>query len=141
MKLFDATLGRLERSLDVRLQRHGVLAGNVANSDTPGFHPKDIDFTSAMAYVSSGEQAAGTVTVEGSDPAHLQVGQPSGGGGGGSVAVVEDPGASPGMDGNRVDLDRTMMALAENGLQYGAASRAAAKKLGILRYVVSEGSG
>jgi flagellar basal-body rod protein FlgB len=139
MKIFDATLGRLERSLDVRLQRHGVLAGNVANGDTPGFKPKDVDFTAAMAYISSGDHPATTVGVEGTDPAHLQVGQPSSGGGSDGVAVVEDPGAAPGLDGNRVDLDHTMMAMAENGLQYGAASKAAAKKLGILRYVVSDG--
>jgi flagellar basal-body rod protein FlgB len=139
MKLFDATLGRLERSLDVRLQRHALLAGNAANVDTPGFKPKDVDFTSAMAYIGSGDHPASTVTVEGSDPAHLQVGEPAGGGG--AVAVVEEPGGSPGLDGNRVDLDRTMMAMAENGLQYGAASKAAQKKLGILRYVVSEGGG
>jgi flagellar basal-body rod protein FlgB len=138
MKLFDATIGRLERSLDVRLQRHGVLAGNVANNDTPGFKPKDVDFTAAMSYITSGESSAGSVTVEGNDPNHLSVGQPSGGAGG-QVAVVEDAGAAPGLDGNRVDLDRTMMSLAENGLQYGAASKAAAKKLGILRYVVSDG--
>jgi flagellar basal-body rod protein FlgB len=141
MKLFDATLGRLERSLDVRLQRHGLLAGNVANVDTPGFKPKDVDFTSAMAYIGAGDNPATNVTVEGSDPNHLQVGQPAGGGAGGAVAVVEEPGGTPGLDGNRVDLDRTMMAMAENGLQYGASSRAAQKKLGILRYVVTEGGG
>ena len=43
-------------------------------------------------------------------------------------------------DGNRVDLDRTMTALAENGLEYSAGSRAASKKLAILRYVASDGA-
>ena len=41
----------------------------------------------------------------------------------------------------KVDLDRTMVALAENGLQYGASARAAGKKLAILRYVSSDGNG
>ena len=36
MKLFDTTLARLERSLDVRLARHNVLSSNVANIDTAG---------------------------------------------------------------------------------------------------------
>ncbi len=39
MRIFDATLSTLERSLDVRLARQAVLAGNVANADTPGFNP------------------------------------------------------------------------------------------------------
>jgi flagellar basal-body rod protein FlgB len=139
MKIFDPTLGRLERSLDVRLVQHNLLAGNAANVDTPGFRPKSVDFAAAMTAASEG---AGAVTVEGSSPLHLRVGESlAGAGGAEDIPVIEDPGASPGMDGNRVDLDRTMVALAENGLQYGAASRAAQKKLGILRYVVSEGAG
>jgi flagellar basal-body rod protein FlgB len=112
MRIFDATLARLERSLDVRLIRHNVLAGNLANVDTVGYQPKDVDFTTAM----SGE--SGT-----------------------EVRVVDGEGAAPSLDGNRVDLDRTMAQLAENGMQYGAGARAASKKLAILRYVVSDGNG
>ena len=37
MKIFDPTLATLERSLDARLARHEVLAGNLANANTPGF--------------------------------------------------------------------------------------------------------
>ena len=49
-------------------------------------------------------------------------------------------GTSPSLDGNQVDLDRTMAGLAENSLQYGASAKAAGKKLAILRYVVSDGN-
>src|SRR5262249_2187311 len=48
MKLFDDVLSKVERSLDVRLLRHGVLAGNLANIDTPEYKPKDVDFNAAM---------------------------------------------------------------------------------------------
>jgi hypothetical protein len=51
MKVFDNTLARLERALDVRLIRQNVLAANVANVDTPGFRPKDVDFTAAMSAI------------------------------------------------------------------------------------------
>ena len=43
-------------------------------------------------------------------------------------------------DGNAVDLDRAMVALAQNGLQYAASAKAAGKKLAILRYVASDGA-
>jgi flagellar basal-body rod protein FlgB len=53
--------------------------------------------------------------------------------------VVADEGTPAGLDGNQVDLDRTTAAIAENALQYGAAARAAGKKLAILRYAASDG--
>ena len=45
------------------------------------------------------------------------------------------------IDGNGVDLDRTMAGMAENAIQYGASARAAGKKLAILRYVAGDGGG
>ncbi len=140
MKLFDGTLTRVERSLDVRLLRHTVLAGNVANLDTPGYKPKDIDFASAMSAVMNGGEMAR------SDGGHLDAeGNAAGGAAGQSnlpgLRVIESGGASPSIDGNAVDLDRTMASLAENAIQYGASAKAATKKLGILRYAISEGNG
>ncbi|MCC7107785.1 MAG: flagellar basal body rod protein FlgB, partial [Deltaproteobacteria bacterium] len=55
MKIFQE-LSTVERALDVRGQRHPVLAGNLANADTPGFAPLDVDFEAAMA---AGELSAG----------------------------------------------------------------------------------
>jgi flagellar basal-body rod protein FlgB len=144
MKLFDTTLTRLQESLDVRLVEHNVLAGNIANSDTPGYRPKELDFGQAMA---AAQQAANAGTLAATDARHL---------GANGVAVdaleksratasatslVHDGGAgtSPSLDGNQVDLDRAMAGMAENSLQYGASARAAGKKLAILRYVVSDG--
>ena len=144
MKIFDSTLGRLERSLDVRLARHNVLSGNLANVDTPGYKPKDVDFAAAMASTEGAPAAGGQVapasTVAVTRAGHMAAGAGSSVGGG-DVPVIEHGGDNPSLDGNKVDLDRTMAQLAENGMQYGAAARAASKKLAILRYVVSDGQG
>jgi flagellar basal-body rod protein FlgB len=143
MKIFDSTLGRLEKSLDVRLARHNVLSGNLANVDTPGYKPKDVDFQAAMASAEGAPGAAGQVapasTLAVTRAGHMSAGGGSAGSGG--IPLYEHNGDSPGLDGNRVDLDRTMAQMAENGMQYGAAARAASKKLAILRYVVSDGQG
>jgi flagellar basal-body rod protein FlgB len=143
MKLFDTTLTRLQESLDVRLVEHNVLAGNVANSDTPGYRPKELDFTQAMA---AAQHAAGTDALAGTDARHMGPDGAISDGAQGSRATVaatqlvrDGAGTSPALDGNQVDLDRTMAGLAENSLQYGASARAAGKKLAILRYVVSDG--
>ena len=38
-------------ALEVRGQRMGVLASNIANASTPGFKARDIDFKAALAAV------------------------------------------------------------------------------------------
>ncbi len=147
MKLFDQTLSTLERSLDARLLRHNVLSGNLANVDTPGFVPKDVDFAAAMAKTgSSGELAVPRVSSAPENAPVIALDTPRGvpekpalAAPGSPVVAVQ--GAAAGLDGNSVDLDRTLASIAENGLQYGATARAAAKKLAILRYVASDGVG
>ena len=141
MKIFDATLGRLERALDVRLVRHNALAGNLANVDTPGYKPKDVDFAAEMA-AAPGGTPAGTSATALTANGHISTSVGSGiGGASGGVAIREAEGESALLDGNRVDLDRTMADLATNGMQYGAGARVASKKLAILRYVVGDGNG
>lgn len=138
MRIFDATLKTLEQSLDVRLVEQNVLAGNVANADTPGYKPKELDFTQAMQ---AAHAEANGATMTTTNPEHMG----PNGGSATSVSeiatsmVVEGRGTSPSFDGNAVDLDRTMAGMAENGLQYGASAKAAGKKLAILRYAVDGG--
>jgi flagellar basal-body rod protein FlgB len=143
MKLFDTTLTRLQEALDVRLVEHNVLAGNIANSDTPGYRPKELDFSQAMAAAQQTAAAEGMAATNanhmGPTGAVAEAGQVSRAMTAATELVREGAGTSPSMDGNQVDLDRTMAGLAENSLQYGASARAAGKKLAILRYVVSDG--
>jgi flagellar basal-body rod protein FlgB len=138
VKIFDATLKTLEQALDVRLVEQNVLAGNVANADTPGYKPKELDFGAAMKAASAD---AGAEMMATTSPGHL-------GPNGATVSsasdiatsmVLEGRGTAPSFDGNAVDLDRTMAGMAENGLQYGASAKAAGKKLAILRYAVDGG--
>ena len=140
MRVFDNTLSRLERALDVRLVRENVLAANVANVDTPGFKPKDVDFTATMAAIEGAAHGEGgvplptppTLGANTSDTSGLAARD---------LPIVDVPAGGASFDGNTVDLDRTMVAMAENALQYGASAKAAGKKLAILRYVVSDGNG
>jgi flagellar basal-body rod protein FlgB len=57
-----------------------------------------------------------------------------------AAPVTAAQGAGAGLDGNAVDVDRALAAVAENAIQYNAAARAAQKKLAILRYVASDGA-
>jgi flagellar basal-body rod protein FlgB len=135
VKVFDGTLALLERSLDARLDRQSALAGDIANAATPGYQPVDID---VEARLGSSDHAPITLAGVSATEGQLSLGAPpSAGPPAGTVAAA---GGSPGLDGNRVDLDRTLASLAENALQYGAAARASAKKLAILSYVANDGS-
>jgi flagellar basal-body rod protein FlgB len=162
VKIFDRTLGTLEKALDARLLRHNVLAGNLANADTPGFVPRDVDFAAAMRQQLS-PQVPGDVAPAPSPAASgapillasyspggasvsapardlpLSLGDATAGGGLGSP-VISVQGTGAGLDGNAVDVDRALAAVAENAIQYGAAARAAQKKLAILRYAASDGA-
>ena len=148
MRIFDATLTTLERALDVRLSRHTVLAGNLANVDTPGFVPSDVDFRAAMSGASDAEpgpRALDATPGPGEMPLNLASYTPPSLPGAPPIAgrpAVATPvaGSSPGIDGNSVDADRALVAIAENAMQYGAAARAVSKKLAILRYVASDGT-
>jgi flagellar basal-body rod protein FlgB len=177
MKLFDATLTTLEHALDARLVRQNVLAGNLANANTPGFVPREVDFEAAMSEAARERAERGTAAPLGSAPlagspadarsaaatsdiplesaaatasvarASLVGASPAGTGAGALLrpvavgsSVVAAAGAAPGLDGNAVDVDRTLAAVAENALQYGASARAAGKKLAILRYAASDGA-
>jgi flagellar basal-body rod protein FlgB len=148
VKIFDSTLNQLERSLDVRLVRQNVLAGNLANADTPNFRPKDVDFTAAMAAVSAHSDVGAPAPMSLTAPQHMDIGGVAIGSASpqdGSISpkdlpVVEIKSGNASLDGNTVDLDRTMVSMAENALQYGAAARAAGRKLSILKYVASDGS-
>jgi flagellar basal-body rod protein FlgB len=162
VKIFDRTLGILERALDARLLRHNVLAGNLANANTPGYTPRDIDFAAAMREglpspagapdgtldappargsidLVSYSPTAATAPLAGDIPLTAAGGEELGSVG---SPVIEKPsaGTGAGLDGNSVDVDRALTAVAENAIQYGAAARAAQKKLAILRYAASDGT-
>jgi len=147
MSLFDNTLWALERALDARLVRHVTLAGNLANANTSSFEPKDVDFHAVLRQAEAGSPAPpsappspGHLDLEG----RLTVAAPQAPRAFASSAQGTSPTtgakATPGLDGNKVDPDRTLAAIAQNALQYGAAARAAGKKLAILRFVASDGN-
>jgi flagellar basal-body rod protein FlgB len=160
VKIFDRTLGILERALDARLLRHNVLAGNLANANTPGYVPRDIDFDAAMRGglpAPDGAPGAAPDASPSRDSIDLVSYRPAAAapagdiplvaGGQGDVGSVGSPvimkpaaGTGAGLDGNSVDVDRALTAVAENAIQYDAAARAAQKKLAILRYVASDGT-
>lgn len=93
----DSLFGIHGSALEVRAQRMGVLASNIANASTPGFKARDIDFKSALA----------SMEADG-----------NGGDRGIAAATKYRVPLQTSMDGNTVELNEEQTAFAENAVQY-----------------------
>jgi len=133
--LFDNTTQALGTSINMRLLRHNIIASNVANAETPGYHAKKLDFEEALSRALDVDGMRGMST---SSDDHFAVG---GGVGPGKVGpdIYENPEGAVSNDGNTVDLEKEMSALAENTIMYKAALQLINKKLATLRYAATEG--
>lgn len=128
MGLFDKTIELLQRGIALSWFRHGLLASNIANVETPGFEPRDIDFKAEL------EKALRDRGIEllRTNPRHLGAERSQG------IRILyrgdwENP------DGNRVNLEEEAVELAENYLHYMAMLRILQRKLERLKYTISEG--
>jgi flagellar basal-body rod protein FlgB len=122
----------MQRALDFHLERHSVIAANVANVDTPGFRPQEL----LRADDGDGTAPRALATTDG---AHFQM---SGGELAGLlVESAEDTTVAPGLDGNSVSLEREMSKLAANDLRYDGAVKIVTGNLAMLRYAANDASG
>lgn len=126
--LFDRLHAGLGQVLDLRSQQSAMTAGNIANTDTPNYKAKFIPFDELLG------SAMGTddMQMRRTRPAHL-----SGMSGTISDPSIEEIEAPPwALDGNSVNLERELVRLKSNALQYSAVTKGIGKRLAMLRYVV-----
>ena len=121
-KLFDGTIGLLQRSLDLRTSRHKLLAGNIANAETPQYVPKDLPFEKILERSVRGTSAIGLSRTHRD---HFE------------EDVTTTLGSEPVPGG--VQIDEMMSKLAENNLRFQSDVQALVKKLEALKLVISEG--
>lgn len=129
IKGFNRPTDTMANGLTFHRRRHSVLAGNVANADTPGYRPIDLergfdsplelslDRTSAL-HQDNAPNAAGT-----------------------NETFFDDEGAEPGLDGNTVSVDRELAKVDANRVRYTATSRMISKRMAALRYAATDGAG
>jgi flagellar basal-body rod protein FlgB len=72
---FDKALGVHPYALQVRAERAQILAGNLANVDTPGYLARDIDYQQILGEVAS-QVASGNQATDGSTRASLDLQEP-----------------------------------------------------------------
>lgn len=121
--LFDKTLETLSRSLDLHLDRHSIIADNIANSATPGYRARKVEFEAEL------QRAVAQIEQGNTD---IDLDRVSG-------RVVENPDSPTKPDLNTVDMDREMAALNRNDATYAAATQILNKKFALLKYAITEG--
>jgi flagellar basal-body rod protein FlgB len=101
------------QALNLRTQRHQVLASNIANADTPNYKARDFNFTTAMQNALSGRAQAGGIALATTSAGHI-----SGGSGSGAAQLQFRKETQSAVDGNTVDMDVERAQITDNAMQY-----------------------
>lgn len=120
-----STVDTLQQALTFHRERHTVLAGNIANIDTPGYRPVDLERRTA-----NDPQA-----LETTNAAHL-----ASPGGADFVTSFDDGGALQSWDGNAVSLERELSKIDANRVRYSTSSELVTRRLALLRYAAGDGT-
>lgn len=126
----DPLFGIQAQALSVFSRRAEVLAGNLANADTPHYLARDVDFRAVLARVGSPDAALPMAT---STAGHIASTHAAGGAG----ALAYRVPSQPALDGNTVDTQIEQAAYAENGVRYQASLTFLNAQVRMLRMAIS----
>ncbi len=131
--LYSSQIELVGKVLDMRLQRQNVINSNLANVNTPRYKPRELEFEAELQKAlgldmkgnmarTSGEHMPTAFTANNFQPDwHKQI----------------KPRTIHGED--RVNMDKEMVKLAKNQLQYNALTQIIQKNFEGLKTIISEG--
>jgi len=103
-----------QTALNIRQQRHEILASNIANADTPGYKARDIQFRDALDTALSSQQRLADTRLTLTSTRHIPASAQSPDTG---DLLYRTP-TQPRMDGNTVDMDIERVQFADNTVRY-----------------------
>jgi len=109
-------LGLLEKALNIRAHYHKILAGNVANVETPHYKEKDIDFVRSL-----------DLNMKRIEDIEVK-------------EKAEQDGLNT-TDGNTVNMENQVVKMTENSLYFASLTKIMTKKFATMRYIITEGKG
>lgn len=110
----DNALSFQQQALGLRAYRQQVLAGNIANADTPNYKARDFDFAAALNEAMAG-RGQGSLPVSRTNSAHL-----SGTNESGPARLMYRTPVQASADGNTVEMDVERAQFSENAIRYEA---------------------
>ena len=122
--LFDTNSAwkMLEKAMDISAERHRLITNNIANIDTIGYKPKDLDFKKALKEAME-DRSDDLVRTH---PKHIA--RPP-------ISHVLRP---QGEQAAPVDIDQEMTHLAENNIKYRTSIEMLLRKMTILKNSITE---
>lgn len=140
--LFNTTIELLGKSVDLRTRSQNLIASNIANAETPGYTPKNLEFEGqlqAAVKKTSGKGTGSVGTGAVTNPAHIplrgsadRISQVQG-------QIVETPAKTPGRDGNSVELENEMSKMMQNQVMFNASVQLLSRQFAELRTALREG--
>lgn len=115
----DGMIDGLRRVLDLRQQQHHLVAGNLANAETPGFRAKSIDFSTALHDAMSGNAGAPGAPID--------------------APILEADPVPWSTDENAVLIERETANLQANAVMYRAVSAGLSRHLALMRFAAGDG--
>ena len=109
--MFESIFGIHEQALLLQGQRVGILATNLANTDTPNYKARDIDVSAVLAHTD-----AAPLPLQVTDGAHIMLNDPSTP----SADLMYRNPYQASLDGNTVEMPIEQAAFAENNVRYQA---------------------
>jgi len=134
IRIADRTIAVLQKSLDLRAQKQQVIAGNIANAETPGYSARKLSFEDNLRKAISTPETA----VRKTNAKHFPIG--SSGISRVQGTITKQISTDSLGDGNSVSVDDEMFDLAENQLLYEAGSQILKKKFSMLKFAASNGN-
>lgn len=129
----------VQRSLDAATMQHRALSNNIANVDTPGFKRAEIIFREKLRKaLDAKKEASSNLTLNRTQHGHLSLSDVS------NVSELQptlrvDSATQLRSDGNNVDIDAEMSALAQNTVMYNALAQISKMQFSALRTAITEG--
>ncbi len=130
-RIYGHTSKLIAKALDVSAKRHNLITGNIANMDTIGYQPADLDFNRTL------KRAMGEKEPDYLDKTHYK-----------HLSTNNIPGNDLiGENSEDVDIyhldtvniDTEMMNLMENNIKYRTTTEMLLRKMKILHYSIDEG--
>lgn len=126
--MWDKTgVNKFSKMLDVVGFRHKLISGNIANSTTPGYTARDIDFQKEMKKVLGSDKIMPMTTTS--------AGHISNSGPGVRPEILEHS-AENESDLNGVDIDKEITNMAVNQMRYTIGARILQKKMAFIRKAI-----
>ncbi len=137
--IFGTSINLLSKTMDLRIKNQSLIAGNLANAETPGYTPTELSFKDELKQAVNGRKVSNSTPAV-TNPRHIPLRRSAGDIEDVQGRIVESSGGTAGKDGNSVEMENEMYRMAENQVMYNASVQFLAMKFDGLKTAIKGGN-